>query len=72
MTEIMHQDFINVRVKTNKNLKNMIPSDKEIEGLIHKIIKIVKRNFSLTQGKTEEHKNSQLKCFKVLSRKQEL
>ena len=49
-------------------------SDKEIEDKIHKIIKIVKKNFSLTQGKTEEHKTVQPKCFKVhvVSRKQEL
>ena len=32
MTDIMHQDFIKVKVKTNKNLKNMMLSDKEIEG----------------------------------------
>ena len=30
--EIMHQNFIKVKVKTNKNLKNMMLSDKEIEG----------------------------------------
>ena len=32
MTDIMHQDFIKVKVQTNKNLKNMMLSDKEIEG----------------------------------------
>ena len=68
----MHQDFIKVKVKTKKNLKNMMLSDKEIEGIIHKIIKIVKRNFRLTQGKQKNTKTVQPKCFKVLSRKQEL
>ena len=32
MTDIMHQDFIKVKVKTNKKLKHMMLSDKEIEG----------------------------------------
>ena len=32
MTDIMHQIFKKVKVKTNKNLKNMMLSDKEIEG----------------------------------------
>ena len=32
MTDIMHQHFIKVKVKTNKNLKNIMLSDKEIDG----------------------------------------
>ena len=60
MTDIMHQDLIKVKFKTNKNLKNMKLSDNEIIGL---------NTNSSTNSSTPSLYTPMVKCSDILSDK---